>query len=56
MFERCVLNLPHLLKTYQKRNRRKSASDLLDWYGDCDQRRLNEIVTGDGTWIYFFEP
>ena len=25
-------------------------------YGDCDQRRLNEIVTGDETWIYFFEP
>ena len=52
----CARWVPHLLTDNQKRNRMKSASDLIDLYGDCDQRRLNEIVTGDETWIYFFEP
>ena len=52
----CARLDPHLLTDNQKRNRMKSASDLIDLYGDCDQRRLNEIVTGDETLIYFFEP
>ena len=43
----CARWVQHLLTENQKRNRIKSASDLLDLYGDCDQRRLNEIVTGD---------
>ena len=52
----CARWVPHLLTEAQKRLRMESALELLKLYEDCDQRRLNEIVTGDETWIYFFEP
>ena len=45
----CSRWVPHLLTDNQKRNRMKSASDLIDLYGDSDQRWLNDIVTGDET-------
>ena len=34
----------------------KIASELLQIYYGCDDKRLCEIVTGDETWISFFEP
>ena len=34
----------------------KIASELLQVYDGCDDKRLCEIVTGDETWILFFEP
>ena len=37
---------PTFITENQKRNRMKLASDFLDLYGYCDQRRLNEKVTG----------
>ncbi|XP_061178417.1 histone-lysine N-methyltransferase SETMAR-like [Saccostrea echinata] len=52
----CARWVPHLLSEEQKRIRVEMASQLLTIYEDCDQRRINEIVTGDETWIYFFEP
>ena len=29
---------------------------LIEKYDKCDPRRLEEIVTGDETWIYHFQP
>ena len=34
----------------------KIASELLQIYDGCDNKCLCEIVTGDETWISFFEP
>ena len=34
----------------------KITSELLQIYDECDDKRLCEIVTGDETWISFFEP
>ena len=34
----------------------KIASELLQIYDRCDDKRLCEIVTGDETWTSFFEP
>ena len=31
-------------------------SKLIEKYDKCDPRRLEEIVTGDETWIYHFQP
>ena len=52
----CARWVPHLLTSDQKRQRVEASLQLLSQYENCDQRRLNEIVTGDETWIYFFEP
>ena len=48
--------VPHLLSQEEKDRRVKIASELLQIYDGCDDRRLFEIVTGDETWISFFEP
>ena len=34
----------------------RSASQDTEKYDKCDPRRLEEIVTGDETWIYHFQP
>ena len=47
---------PHRLTEDQKRERVRIASQLLDKYKNADQNRINEIVTGDETWVYFYEP
>lgn len=52
----CARWIPHLLTEEQKRERVRIASQLLDRYKNADQNRMNEIVTGDETWVYFYEP
>ena len=42
----CVRWVPHLL----------TASQVIEKYDKCDPRHLEEIVTGDDTWIYHFQP
>ena len=44
----------HLLTGEQKQNAVDCVKQSLDKYEHCDQKRLKEIVTGDETWIYFF--
>ena len=44
------------LKPSWKDRRVKTASELLQIYNGCENKRLCEIVTGDETWISFFEP
>ena len=46
----------HLLTDEQKQSRVRLASQVIEKYDKCDPRRLEEIVTGDKTWIYHFQP
>ena len=50
----CARWVPHLLTDEQKQSR--VASQVIEKYDKCDPRRLEEIVTGDETWIYHFQP
>lgn len=52
----CARWIPHLLTPEQKRGRVEKASALLLKYKNKDPRRIKEVVTGDETWLYFFEP
>ena len=52
----CVRWMPHLLTDEQKQSRVRLASQVIEKYDECDPRRLEEIVTGDETWIYHFQP
>ena len=48
--------VPHLLTDDQKQSRVRLALQVIEKYDECDPRRLEEIVTGDETWIYHFQP
>ena len=52
----CACWVPHLLTDEQKQSRVRLASQVIDKYDKCDPRRLEEIVTGDETWICHFQP
>ena len=48
--------VPHLLTEEQKQSRVRFASQVIQKYDKCDPCRLEEIVTGDETWICPFQP
>ena len=48
--------MPHLLTDEQKQSWVRLASQVIEKYDKCDPHRLEEIVTGDETWIYHFQP
>ena len=52
----CAHWVPQLLTDEQKQSRVRLASQVIEKYDKCDPRRLEEIVTGDETWIYHFQP
>ena len=52
----CARWVPHLLTDEQKQSRVRFALQVIEKYDKCDPRRLEEIVTGDETWIYHFQP
>ena len=52
----CAHWVPHLLTDEQKQSRVRLASQVIEKYDKCDPRRLEEIVIGDETWIYHFQP
>ena len=52
----CVHRVPHLLTDEQKQSRVRLALQVIEKYDKCDPRCLEEIVTGDETWIYHFQP
>ena len=52
----CVRWVPHLLSDKQKQSRVRVALQVIEKYDKCNPRRLEEIVTGDETWIYHFQP
>ena len=52
----CTRWVPHLLTDEQKQSRVRLASQVIEKYDKCDPCRLEEIVRGDKTWIYHFQP
>ena len=52
----CARWVPHLLTDEHKQSRVRHALQVIEKYDICDPRRLEEIVTGDETWIYHFQP
>ena len=48
--------MPHLLTDEPKQSQVTLASQVIEKYDKCDPRRLEEIVTGDETWIFHFQP
>ena len=52
----CTRWVLHLLTDEQKQSQVGLASQVIEKYDKCDPCRLEEIVTGDETWIYHFQP
>ena len=52
----CACWVPHLLTDEQKQSQVRLALQVIEKYDKCDPRCLEEIVTGDETWIYHFQP
>jgi histone-lysine N-methyltransferase SETMAR len=52
----CARWLPHLLTEEQQQGQVRLASQIIEKFDKCDPRHLKEIVTGDETWIYHFQP
>lgn len=48
--------IPHLLTPEQKKLRVNTAKKLLKMFPKFDRRVFANIVTGDETWVHFFEP
>ena len=52
----CARWVPHILTPQQKWDRVACSSALLEMCENCYPRHLGELVTGDETWLYYFEP
>lgn len=48
--------IPHILTSENKGGRLRFCQEMLKIYKNCEPRRLDEIVTGDETWVYMYEP
>ena len=48
--------VPHLLTDEQKRLRVKVAKKLLQMFPKYDKKQFANVVTGDETWVHYFEP
>ena len=48
--------VPHLLTGEQNRQRVKVAKKLLQMFPKYDKKQLANFVTGDETWVHYFEP
>ena len=48
--------MPHLLTDEQKRQRVKVAKKLLQMFPKYDKRQFANFVSGDETWVHYFEP
>ena len=48
--------VPHLLTDEQKRQRVKVAKKLLKMFPKYDKKQFANVVTGDETWVHYFEP
>ena len=47
--------VPHLLTDEQKRQRIKVAKKLLQMFPKYDKKQFASVVTGDETWVHYFE-
>ena len=48
--------MPHPLTDEQKRQRVKVAKKLLQMFPKYDKKQFANVVTGDETWVHYFEP
>jgi histone-lysine N-methyltransferase SETMAR len=48
--------IPHLLTVEQKRSRVQCARKILKMAQKMEKNNFSDLVTGDETWIYFYEP
>lgn len=48
--------IPHLLTDKQKRVRLQTARKLLKMFPKYERKQFSDIITGDETWVHFFEP
>ena len=48
--------VPHILTSENKGVRLEYAQQLKENFKNCDEKTLSKIVTGDETYIYFYEP
>lgn len=48
--------IPHILKDHEKENRMESARSLLNRFRRWGEKGMRGIVTGDETYLHFFEP
>ena len=48
--------VPHLLTGEQKKQRIKVAKTLLQMFPKYDKKQFAYVVTGDETWVHYFEP
>ena len=48
--------VPHLLTDEQKRQRVKKAKKLFQMFPKYDKKQFASVVTGDESWVYYFEP
>ena len=52
----CARWIHNILTPQQKRDRVAYSTALLKMYENCDPRHLDELITGDETWLHYFEP
>ena len=52
----CARWIPHILTKEQKNERLQKCQKLLKMYNKMGHRQLSELVTGDETWVHFFQP
>ena len=48
--------VPHLLTDEQNRQQVKVAKKLLQMFPKYDKKQFANVVTGDETWVHYFEP
>ena len=48
--------IPHILTDDQKQVQVQTAKQLLKMFPKFNQRQFANIVTGDKTWVHYFEP
>ena len=48
--------VPRLLTDEQKRQRVKGAKKLLQMFPKYDKKQFANVVTGDETWVHYFDP
>ena len=48
--------VPHLLTDEQKRQRVRVVKKLLQMFPKYDKKQFANVVTGDETWVHYFEP
>ena len=51
-----VWGVPHLLTEGQTKQRVKIAKEMLKILPNFDEKKFANVVTGDETWVYYFEP